>query len=363
MKSVVHIITTAERGGAENQLLILVEAQVRKGREVLVIPLKGKLELIDSFRDVGAEIATDWIDKSVFQQIRGIRKALRLRQAIVHAHLPRSEMLSIFISRRKDLIISRHNAEPFFPGAPSWLSRALSRFVTYGSTSVVAISDAVKEFLFASGEVAPSKFVSIVEYGFPKREEQEINAETQRLRNELQISDSELVVGTIGRLVQQKDYPTLIAGFAKFLDLGFDSKLIVLGEGDLKQHLVALSVNLGIEEKVIWLGKKENVFSYLELMDVFVLASKYEGFGLVLLEAMSINLPIIAARNPAVEQVLEANYPWLFDIGDANQLATHLASMTRECNRRESILHGDRRLGYFSVERMVKKMDACYENH
>lgn len=361
MKPVVHIITTLERGGAENQLITLVEAQVKSGRQVKVIPLKGRSELLDSFQNLGAEVYTNWMNKHPLKQIFGIRMALSSFRPIVHAHLPRSEILSIFVTRRSHLILSRHNAEAFFPGAPKWLSFALSRFVTFGDTRIIAITQAVKSYLIDSGEVSSKKLIYVVEYGFPGRKLIENYDIKQDVITELGIGDSELVIGTIGRLVEQKDYPTLLKGFAKFVRAGFDSKLIVLGEGDLHEELVALSESLGIRERIVWLGKQENVFKYLAIMDVFVLTSKYEGFGLVLLEAMSMGLPIVASKNLAVEQVLASNYPWLFEIGNADQMATMILAILEGENRVESILHGNQRLTYFSVERMLQKMDLLYE--
>jgi glycosyltransferase involved in cell wall biosynthesis len=361
MKPVVHIITTLERGGAENQLITLVEAQVRSGRQVKVIPLKGRLELVDSFRNLGAEVFTNWMNKHPVKQVIGIRKSIRKIQPLVHAHLPRSEILSVFVSRRSNLILSRHNAEAFFPGAPKWLSLALSRYVTFGNTRVIAITEAVKSYLVNSGEVASSKFIFVVEYGFSGCKPNEKYETDRAVITDLGICDSELVIGTIGRLVEQKDYPTLVKGFAKFVRAGFDSKLIVLGEGDLHEELVALSESLGIKEKIVWLGKREDVFKYLAVMDVFVLASKYEGFGLVLLEAMSVGVPIVASRNLAVEQVLGSSYPWLFEIENADQMASMISAILEEENRVTSVLHGHERLTYFSVERMLEKMDLLYD--
>lgn len=360
MKPVAHIITTLERGGAENQLLILVEAQIRSGRKVTVIPLKGKPELVENFRNLGAQVFTKWMNKQPVLQILGIRRALRNQQPIVHSHLPRSELLSVFVSQRDNLIISRHNAEAFFPGAPIWLSIVLSRFVTFGNTNVIAISNAVKDYLVDSGEVASNKAINVVEYGFSSDICVKRSDDEQCLMTQLGISDSEIVIGTIGRLAHQKDYPTLIKGFAKFADFGEESKLIVLGEGVLHKELVALSVNLGIEDKIIWLGKQEDVFRYLRIMDVFVLASRYEGFGLVLLEAMSMGLPIVAARNNAVEQVLGSDYSWFFEIGGVDEMATQIAAIMNEDNRDSSVFHGNQRLAYFSVERMLGKIDILY---
>ena len=85
-----------------------------------------------------------------------------------------------------------------------------------------------------------------------------------------------------------------------------------------------MSKALGINDKVHWLGKTEYINEFLSKIDLFILPSKYEGFGLVLLEAMVAKKPVIAANNSAIPEVLGKSYDGLFSTGDVNALAQQI---------------------------------------
>ena len=86
-----------------------------------------------------------------------------------------------------------------------------------------------------------------------------------------------------------------------------------------------LATKLKVSSNIVWLGRTDRINDILKMMDCFILASSYEGFGLVLLEAMIAEVPIIAARNSAIPEVLGANYPFLSETGDAIDLARNMS--------------------------------------
>ncbi len=98
----------------------------------------------------------------------------------------------------------------------------------------------------------------------------------------------------IGRLTEQKGQWYLIKSFRKVVDKYEDVKLCIIGEGELKEDLNELIKILKLENNVFLLGNQENVFPFLRNSNYFVLSSLWEGFGLVLLEALSVNLKIIS---------------------------------------------------------------------
>ena len=149
MKSVVHLITTIARGGAENQLKVVVREQVRSGIKVKVIYLKDLPELREELRDAGAEVIDILEGKSFLRQTHTLKRFLKNYHGVVHAHLPRAELLAAVSSPKDSLIVSRHNSEPFFPGAPALVSKLLSRFVESKAIRVIAISEAVKKYLWS----------------------------------------------------------------------------------------------------------------------------------------------------------------------------------------------------------------------
>jgi glycosyltransferase involved in cell wall biosynthesis len=145
-------------------------------------------------------------------------------------------------------------------------------------------------------------------------------------------------IGTIGRLVPQKDYPTLLNAFSNVLKSLPDTELYVVGEGYLKKDLNDLSKSLGINDKVHLVGKTEYIKEFLSKIDLFILPSKYEGFGLVLLEAMVAKKPIIAANNSAIPEVLGKTYEGLFSTGDVNSLAKQIKTAISDNNFSERLV-------------------------
>jgi len=113
------------------------------------------------------------------------------------------------------------------------------------------------------------------------------------------IFKEDFVFITIGSLTEQKGHWHLFRSFKKVTENTESTVLLVLGEGELRKRFEELLKNLNLDEKVFLLGVVENVFPYLKESDCFVLSSLYEGFGNVITEALSQNLPVISTDCPA----------------------------------------------------------------
>jgi glycosyltransferase involved in cell wall biosynthesis len=117
---------------------------------------------------------------------------------------------------------------------------------------------------------------------------------------------------------------------------------------------------LDISEKVNWVDRTSNVYDVMSTLDIFCLTSKYEGFGLVLLEAMQAEIPIVAANNSAIVEVLGEEYPYLFRTSDKLDLVEKLEQLSNPQHRDEAIKYLKMRLTLFSPEIMAKKIDVIY---
>jgi glycosyltransferase involved in cell wall biosynthesis len=360
MKSVSHLITTVERGGAENQLLVLVKEQIASGWHVEVIPLKGSLELESELNVLGAELNLSLHNKSILVQMFILRVRLAKSIPLLHAHLPRAELIAAVARKRKTFLFTRHNAESFMPTLPGIVSVTLSRFVTLRASHGIAISHAVKKFLLETREVPKKYSIHVIHYGYIARTSNYLEFNHQKLSAQSRNSNS-LRIGMIGRLVPQKDYPTLLKAFAKFSESFPASLLQIIGSGYLKDELSQLSYSLGIENRVEWVGKISNVFDYLEDFDLFVLTSSYEGFGLVLLEAMDAGVPILASRNSAIPEVMGVDYPGLFQTSNAIQLADKMIQVMTSPEVQQSFikLYAER-IDSFAAAKMWHSIEDVY---
>ncbi|MEH6467610.1 MAG: glycosyltransferase, partial [Porticoccus sp.] len=111
-------------------------------------------------------------------------------------------------------------------------------------------------------------------------------------REFLGISSDGYVFGAVGRLHPDKDYKTLLSGFARVVKDMPGACLVIIGQGSLESQLKSQAEALGISGKVHFLGFVKDAYRYFKAFDSFVLSSDYEPFGMVLLEAMLAGLPI-----------------------------------------------------------------------
>lgn len=356
MIKVLHVITTINRGGAENQLLVLVREQIKSGMEVSVLYLKGEPELEQDLSDAGARVLHEIANQHPFIQFIKMRCISKNQEALLHAHLPRAELLTRFSSAKNPFVVSRHNAEPFFPGAPRFLSSFLSRLVAEKAKHVIAISYAVSNFISSKNEVGDLKKVTVVHYGYQP------SPNIDRLSAKVELAkESGICIGTISRLTRQKDLPTLFSAFAQFLRLHPDSKLLMVGGGEEKNSLVCLAEELAITKNVEWVGRTSEIQKYLSRMDVFVLSSLYEGFGLVLLEAMDAGVPVIASNNSAIPEVLGSDFPGLASTGDVQDFLEKMNQFVEIENRKHLLQVQNVRLGIFKADLMCSKIASIYQ--
>jgi glycosyltransferase involved in cell wall biosynthesis len=353
---VLHVITTIERGGAENALLILATAQAEEGYEVSVVALKGQLELANEFIKNGVSVIFTVCNRPIFQQILKLR-ALRSKGLLIHAHLPRAELLSRLAFPRDQIIITRHNSESFFPGVPKFISRIMSRWVTKTS-EVIAISEAVSGFLSTSREFRGGSPIHVIHYGYksvfsPANRKFPLSIGGNR--------ESILSLGTISRLAPQKNIPLMI-DLAKLLNESKTSfKLSIVGEGSEESRLRKMVLDLGLSEKVIFLGRSKDISDFLKDLDIFLLTSKYEGFGLVLLEAMDHGVPIIASNTSSIPEVLGSEHPGLFKTGDLSSLKEKVESFAKSTNRRQACIDfQSRQISQFSVDKYFSQHEIVY---
>jgi len=115
------------------------------------------------------------------------------------------------------------------------------------------------------------------------------------IRTEFDIDESTLLVGHVGRFMTQKNHAFLLPVFAELLKKQPDSKLLLVGKGDLEQQLRDQISTLGIEQKVIFAGVRSDIPQILSAMDVFVFPSFYEGMPNTVIEAQSTGLPCVIA--------------------------------------------------------------------
>ena len=360
MPPIFHLITTIEMGGAEKQLLILAKEQIKRGLTVVVIPLKGKPELFSDFEKAGVTVDLSLINKPFLSQVFLLIKKFNEKTLVLHAHLPRAELIASLTSMRNPFFVSRHNAEKFFPKANKTLSRYLSRFVILRARRIIAISVAVLDFNLASGEARSTRKFEVIHYGI------ESNSSPSG-REKISVTmgttpNQHFKIGTIARVHKQKDFPTLLTALQMISERFPDTRLSVVGDGPLLKEMQQLSRELEVDHLVTWLGRISEIDDFLKSLDLFILTSVYEGFGLVLLEAMKNSVPVIASRNSAIPEVMGEKYHLLAETGSPADFYKKVENFRLKNMRENVISYQDDRLKQFSVEKMENTINIVYQD-
>lgn len=365
-RKIIHVITTLEKGGAENQLSILVKQQLIHGHEVVCIPLKGKPELDRILSQFGAVVDISFRTLNPIRQIFALRKLIGENALVLHAHLPRAELISTLAKIKKRnlvLVLSRHNAERFYPGAPVFISNLISRIVTRIADHVIFISNAVKQFGLDNGEMSVKSSKNVVLYGFETIDSDLSLDEKSNFAELMQYKNNNYIIfGTVSRLEVQKDLPTLINAFSKVNSQFKNTKLVIVGAGSLEPELKEIVLDLKLKQDVLFYGRTQSATKVISNFDYFILSSIYEGFGLVLLEAASAGIPTIAPNNSAIPEVMGSNYPALFETSDILHLTKLMKFYIENPESRVKLINTMKeRLPLFDSSKMERNIDLVYE--
>ncbi|BEE14328.1 hypothetical protein VAWG004_28310 [Aeromonas veronii] len=125
-----------------------------------------------------------------------------------------------------------------------------------------------------------------------------------KLRTQLGIDDNNILLISVGRLTAAKDYTNLLVAFAMLSSRFNNVKLVIIGEGEEKEYLTTIASAQGISERVHFLGLRYDVEDWMSAADIFVLSSAWEGFGLVVAEAMATERVVVATDCGGVREVV-----------------------------------------------------------
>ena len=144
----------------------------------------------------------------------------------------------------------------------------------------------------------------------------------QALRRALGIPEDAYLVGSVGRLVEQKGYDVLVEAAALVCQRSPESYFIIVGDGEQAEALKHQAAARGIAGRMIFTGPRSDVESLLETMDLFVCSSRWEGLSTVLMEAMAAGVPVVATDIPGNRELLTAGMSaWMVPAEDTGRLA------------------------------------------
>lgn len=261
-----------------------------------------------------------------------LRKIHRIIQSrgtdLLHTHLQEADFYGFWLKKlnpRLHWISTRHNTDAFRT-RPFW--RAVNAWISHQTERVIAVSDAVRDFV-ASHERIPLTKLVVVRNGIdlsrfadrPSRDE---------ARASLDLPARDFVVGIVGRLSPQKGHHFLFEAAATLVTEIPNLRLLVVGEGQLKGRLQRLARALGIAERVSFVGFRPDMGSLYATMDLLAMPSLFEGLPLVLVEALVCERVAVGARTSGISDVIEdGKNGLLVKVGDVKELAAAIARVFR----------------------------------
>lgn len=300
-----HLISRLDIGGAEKQLLSLV-SHLDKGKyDICVGYFEGKGELKEGFREVGIKTK-----KFKFIGLWDISLWWRLYQDmkingydIVHTHGFKADLWGGFVAKLVGvpiIISSLHNQEWYLRNPfTRWLERL---FAFYIFDRIIAVSESVKRFAYEVGGI-PKEKIKKVYYGINLSD---IKVDKNKdFKQELGIGKDAPLIGCIGRLVKQKGHKYLIRAAKRVIETFPQAKFLIVGKGKLDKKLKKLVKRQDLDSSVIFTGFREDIHSIIDRLDLLVHPSLWEGFGLVLLEAMAMGKPIVATNVGGIPEVVK----------------------------------------------------------
>ncbi|MCG9528882.1 glycosyltransferase [Providencia rettgeri] len=350
-----YIITGLEIGGAEYQVVTLLEKLKKKGYQVRVIYLKPPSTTVFIDRLAAADIPICSLNlvsyKNFPQALLRLRKELlRSHPDVIHSHMVHANLLTRLVRLLIPSLKIVCTAHSIYEGGKlrDWAYRLTNSLSQMNTT----ISKAATH-RFSNENVFPKNRIRTVPNGI----------DTEKFIPNLvkKHHDGPFRWLAVGRLVEQKDYPTLISAFCKIEN----SILYIVGKGTLYDTLKLQVNHVGLNERVYFLGEYNNIEKLYCQVDGFVLSSKSEGYGLVVAEAMACELPVVVTDSGGPSEIIGS--------GDINGLLVPIKNpdaLAQAMTKIESMSYLERLdMGRkarqrikdkYSIERIVEQWEQLY---
>jgi glycosyltransferase involved in cell wall biosynthesis len=354
---ILYIITSLGLGGAERLLLYYIKFLDRSKYDLHVCCFRAKpddlLEEMSKFATItNLKVNNKFNPLIIIQILKLIRK---LNPDIIHTHLfqPRVYGTIAHMFYRRSVLVTqkhsivnpkKHNIFIFFEMVSIRLNK-----------KVIAISESVRNSLIKYELIPRSKIYVLTNCIDYQSFNKSADLNSRRDKNEI-------IIGTVGRLEKVKGINFLLFAIKIILAKFPSIKLEIIGDGSQTSELKEIAKKLGISNSVEFLGKFTDVIPFYKRMDIFVLASLNEGFGIVLLEAMAMGIPVVATNvNGIKEVVVNGESGILVPPKNPEAIANAVIKIIENSELAEKLVNeGLKRSALFDVKEHVIKLDNFY---
>ena len=310
-QDILYIIPRPEIGGAERQLLMLMQGLDRTRFRPHVICLDGTGSLIDEYRDT-AETCIVLNRQKAFDRhtLRALIGYIRtIRPTCVHTWLYIANLygsIAARIAKVPHVIVSQRGLgiDPQHSKFKVWQMKAFNFLISKLSDHLLVNAQAVAKPMYQVG-FKPNT-TQIVYNGLDLNTTVSI-AEQEALKQELGIYPNDLLLGTVARIDPKKDLATMLRAFAIVSKKCAQARLLIIGGGfpHYQRQLEALAQALNVDHRVDFLGFRNDPQAVLSLCDISLLSSITEGLPNAILESMALGKPVVATAVGGVTELID----------------------------------------------------------
>lgn len=357
--NILHIDTEKYWRGGQQQVYYLHKALIAKGiKSILVCNKSSELSIICKKENLPFIELNIFGELDIFTAVEIAKYCKQNKYDIIQAHSAHALSIGIlskyFYSVPKLIGVRRVD----FP-----IKKNLFSKLKYNSSKIskfVAISDFIRKVLVQDG-IDKNK-ITTIRSGVDILKYDNTSPEID-FRNKYHIGKNDIIIGTVAAFAGHKDYPNLLNAFKIVKEEIKNTKLVCVGDGPLFEEVKNLAAELKVKNDVIFLGFRRDIGKLLKVFDVFILASKKEGLGTSLIDALAVGLPIIATNTGGIPELIEnKNNGILVDPKNHNKLAEAIINLVENPEKRKMLsLAAKDSSKKFSVEVTVKQNIEVYE--
>ena len=304
LPGILFVIRSLEKGGTENQVITLLRHLHRKTHLCHVFALEPGGRLQGVLNDLGVSVYSGDLNDSDFyrapwklllSQWKLISVLLRIRPQVVHSFLPLATFMGALAGRVSGVpsVITSRRALATHQERHAIL-KPLDRFANAWSHQVTVNSKAVWEDTVRRDHIDPLK-LRLIYNGVDSAPFESAHSQRAAVRRQLGLKDNEPVIITVANLIPYKGHTDLIRAAQKVIAAIPESRFLLVGENrGIQKELVDQVKAMGISERVMFLGQRNDIPKLLAASDLSVIPSHEEGFSNVVLESMAAGLPVVA---------------------------------------------------------------------
>lgn len=291
MNVLISVLSPLYQNGIVNVLLNYIKYIDKENINVTITCIESNdKKFISIFEELGCRvIELPNRKKNILAYIREYNKITKNNFDVVHINGNSATMvIELYISKRNKIlkrIAHSHNSTTSYPILHKCLSPFLNKYIT----DAIACSELAGDWIFNKKFKILKNAIDVERYKF----NEEIRL---KYREELNIED-DIVIGQVARFNEQKNHEFTLKLFKEFKRNNKKSKLILVGIGPLLEEIKDKVNQMALQEDIIFLEERSDVPQLMQAFDILILPSKWEGLGMVLMEAQATGLPCCASDN------------------------------------------------------------------